>query len=140
MRGSYRSLKDWHMNVNDLVGKPPSAHVLAHFLSTLSDGTPTPDIKSYSDIVYFNYLSLGVSFQFSPYNGYKPTIGLKREQLKDGDLQLEAVDIYNVPSVNGPIVSAFSSYSRLPLELHLGGATPRVITIAKDSTDRKSVV
>ncbi|KAH0838193.1 hypothetical protein J3R83DRAFT_6445 [Lanmaoa asiatica] len=121
----------------DLIGEPPSAHVLAQYLSTLStDAIPAPDIKSYPDIVYFSYLTLGVSFQFSPRNGYKPAVGLRREQLKDDDLQLEAVDIYNAPSVNGP---AFSTYPRLPIELHLAGATPAVITIAKDATGKEFV-
>lgn len=127
------------MNITDLIGKPPSAHVLAQYLSTLSAGTtPAPDIKSYSDIVYFNYLTLGVSFQFSPRNGYKPATGLGREQLKDDDLQLEAVDIYNV----GPAKSrepALSTYPRLPIEMHLAGTTPAVITIAKDTTGKEFV-
>lgn len=127
------------MNINDLIGKPPSAHVLAQHLSTLSTGTtPTPDIKSYSDIVYLSYLTLGVSFQFSPRNGYKPATGLRREQLKDDDLQLEAVDIYNVPSVARSKEPAFSTYPRLPIELHLAGATP-VITISKDTTGKEFV-
>lgn len=121
----------------DLIGKPPSAHVLAQHLSTLAAGTtPAPDIKSYPDIVYFNYLSLGVSFQFTPRNGYKPATGLRREQLRDDDLQLEAVDIYNV---NGPARStepAFSTYPHLPVELHLIGAT---VTVAKDTTGREFV-
>lgn len=126
------------MNINDLIGRPPTADVLAHLLSTLSTGTgttPVPDIKSYSDIVYFNYFSLGVSFQFSPRNGYKPATGLRREQLKEDDLQLDAVDIYNVPSGNGPS-RAFSLYPRLPIELRLA---PVVITVAKDSTGKEFV-
>lgn len=131
------------MNINDLIGKPPSAHAVLHYLSTLSTDTiPAPDVKSYSDIVYFNYLSLGVSIQFSPCNGYKPAIGLRREQLRDDDLQLEAVDIYNVSGVNAPArstVPAFSRYPRLPIELHLAGATAVVITIAKDSTGKEFV-
>ncbi|KAF8560233.1 hypothetical protein OG21DRAFT_1473690 [Imleria badia] len=122
------------MNVNQLIGKPPSA--LAHFLNTLSTGTsPAPDVKSYSDIVYFNYSTLGISFQFSPRNGTS-------EQLRDNDLQLEAVDVYNAPSVNAPARStepAFSAYPRLPIELHLAGTTPAVITIAKDTTGREFV-
>lgn len=138
----YRSLKA-RMLINDLIGKPPSAHVLAQYLSTLStDTTPAPDIKSYSDIVYFNYLTLGVSFQFSTQNGYKPAAGLRREQLRDDDLQLEAVDIYNAPSVNRPARSAepaFATYPCLPIELHLAGATPAVITIAKDTTGKELV-
>jgi hypothetical protein len=117
----------------DLIGKPPSA--LAQHLSTLGT-TPAPDIRSYSDTVYFNYLSLGLSFQFSPRNGYKPATGLTREQLRDDDLQLEAVDIYNVPSVVRSTEPAFSPYPRLPVELHLAGAT---VTIAQDTTGRELV-
>ena len=123
--------------INQLIGKQPSAHVLAQFLATLSTGTtPAPDVKSYSDVVYFNYSTLGISFQFSPRNGYKPATGLRREQLRDDDLQLEAVDIYNAPSAHAP---AFSTYPCLPIELHLAGATPTVITIAKDTTGKEFV-
>lgn len=123
--------------INQLIGKQPSAHVLAQFLATLSTGTtPAPDVKSYSDVVYFNYSTLGISFQFSPRNGYKPATGLRREQLRDDDLQLEAVDIYNASSAHAP---AFSTYPCLPTELHLTGATPTVITIAKDTTGKEFV-
>ncbi|KAF8140388.1 hypothetical protein EV363DRAFT_1393296 [Boletus edulis] len=62
------------------------------------------DIKSYPDVVYFNYPTLGVSFQFSPRNGYKPVTGLRREQLKDDDLQLEAADIYKCPRRATPVI------------------------------------
>ncbi|KAF8445804.1 hypothetical protein L210DRAFT_3610406 [Boletus edulis BED1] len=90
------------------------------------------DIKSYPDVVYFNYPTLGVSFQFSPRNGYKPVTGLRREQLKDDDLQLEAADIYNVLGVN----ASFAPYPCLPIELHLAGATP---VIEKDTTGKEFV-
>lgn len=128
------------MNVTQLIGQLPSADVLAEYLSTLSTGTtPAPEVKSYSDIVYFNYPTLGVSFQFSPRNGYKPATELRREQLKDDDLQLEAIDIYNVSSVNVPARSTepvFSAYARLPVELHLAGASRTVTTIAQDTTGK----
>ncbi|KAG9314245.1 hypothetical protein JVU11DRAFT_5032 [Chiua virens] len=129
------------MKVNDLIGKPPSARVIAQYLSVLAAGTITPpDVKSYPNIVYFNYLTLGVSFQFTPQNGYKPATGSTREQLKDDDLRLEAVDIYNVPDANGPARSAepaFSTYPHLPIELHLAGGN--VITVAKDTTGKDFV-
>lgn len=131
------------MYINHLIGKSPSAHDLAEHLSTLSTGnTSAPDVKCYPDIVYFNYPTLGVSFQFTPRNGYKPSTGLKREQLNDDDLQLEAVDIYNVSGVNALARSTeptFTTYPHLPIELHLAGANPAVISIAKDTTGKEFV-
>lgn len=128
------------MDISHLVGKSPSAQDLTRYLSTLSTSTiPAPDVKSYSDIVYFNYPALGVSLQFTPRKGYKPATGLRREQLRDDDLQLEAIDIYNVNEPARSTESAFSTYSRLPIELHLAGETPAVITIAKDTTGKQLV-
>ncbi|KAH7928493.1 hypothetical protein BV22DRAFT_1110396 [Leucogyrophana mollusca] len=101
-------------NVRDLLGAHPSADRVSAYLTDLSllvdAPNPTlPEIKSYSDAVYFNYYALGLSFLFSPQNGYKPTTGLKREQLKDDNLVLDSIDIYNIPKPKPSVTSSAKS-------------------------------
>ncbi|KIK80399.1 hypothetical protein PAXRUDRAFT_15817 [Paxillus rubicundulus Ve08.2h10] len=144
-------------NIKDLLGSPPSANVISEYLERLSDlvsatDSLIPEVKSYSDIVYFNYVELGISLQFSPCGAYRPANGLVREQLNDDCLQLEAVDIYNVPSVKlgGTTRSVFSTHPCSPLKISLEtcsssenapgtGATSSVITIARDTTGKDFV-
>lgn len=86
-----------------LLGLSPSSPELAAHLNALrtKSGDPSastsPEVKSYPDAIYFNYFSLGLSLLFKPVDGYKPTTGLKREELDDADLVLDEIDIYNVP-------------------------------------------
>ncbi|KAF9244567.1 hypothetical protein BU15DRAFT_41787 [Melanogaster broomeanus] len=144
-------------NIKALLGSPPSAHVISEYLESLASlvsasDSLTPEVKSYSDIVYFNYFKLGVSLQFSTRNGYRPTTGLKRDQLEDDSLQLEAIDIYNVPNVKpgtgGSTRSAelaFSTHPSSPLKISLETTTSSAdstlsgITIAKDTTGKEFV-
>ncbi|KAF9229133.1 hypothetical protein BS17DRAFT_722533 [Gyrodon lividus] len=150
-------------NIKDLLGSPPSAHVTAGYLKSLSglisaSDSLIPEVKSYSDVVYFNYFKLGVSLQFSPRNGYKPTTGLKREQLKDDSLQLGAIDVYNVPSAKpgktgGSTRSAELAFSthpcsplKIPLEITSNSSsasnadtTPSGISINRDTTGKEFV-
>ncbi|KAF8846242.1 hypothetical protein BDN67DRAFT_960947 [Paxillus ammoniavirescens] len=147
-------------DIKDLLGSQPSANVISGYLERLSDlvsatNSLTPEVKSYSDIVYFNYFELGVSLQFSPHGAYKPANGLKREQLKDDSLQLEAIDIYNVPSVKlggttRSVELAFCTHPCSPLKISLEtssssasapstDATSSVITVARDTTGKDFV-
>src|SRR6267154_6776174 len=88
-------------DIQALVGANPSADSITEFLKDLVQHTNTsfmaPEVKSYSDAVYFNYYPLGISFLFIPQNGYKPSSGLKREHLKDDSLVLDSINIYNTP-------------------------------------------
>lgn len=86
-----------------LLGLSPSSPELAAHLTALRtksgdlSTSTSPEVKSYPDAIYFNYFSLGLSLLFKPVDGYKPTTGLKREELDDADLVLDEIDIYNVP-------------------------------------------
>ncbi|KAI0673543.1 hypothetical protein C8Q78DRAFT_1067849 [Trametes maxima] len=82
--------------------KPSSTGLIEHILSLAAKvSTPeaaVPEIKSYPDAVYFNYYSLGLSILYKPINGYKPKTGLNHEDLQDDNLELDGIDIYNVPA------------------------------------------
>lgn len=89
-------------NLRDLIGLQPSSEALAQYLAFLSASLTAPDarnsqVKSYPDAVYFNYHALGLSLLFSPTPGYKPTIGTQLSQLKNDQLILSSIDIYNIP-------------------------------------------
>ncbi|KAL0951391.1 hypothetical protein HGRIS_008087 [Hohenbuehelia grisea] len=121
--------------VLQLFGSTPSSVAITHYIASLAQrmpvpGADTPEIKSYPDAVYFNYYSLGVSLLFTPRNGYKPQTGLKRGELKDENLALDGVDVYNTPAnkpetphrsstTSRPAELAFSSYANLPLSVDL---------------------
>ncbi|KAI0734498.1 hypothetical protein C8Q72DRAFT_806514 [Fomitopsis betulina] len=108
-------------DITQLLGVHPSSTDLAAHLSSLatSPDATSPEIKSYSDAVYFNYFALGLSLLFKPVNDYKPRTGLKREDLRDSDLVLDGIDIYNViKSAKPGTAKPFSAYPA-PLVLSL---------------------
>lgn len=88
-------------DIQALLGANPSADSITVFLKDLAQHSNTsltaPEVKSYSDAVYFNYNPLGISFLFIPQNGYKPAKGLKREHLTEDSLVLDSINIYNAP-------------------------------------------
>ncbi|KAJ7783629.1 hypothetical protein DFH07DRAFT_788498 [Mycena maculata] len=146
-------------NVQSLLGVHPSSEVLARYISSLytlaSLKIAEPDVKTYSDAVYFNYYPLGLSLLFSPKNGYKPTTGLPRSALKDVDLVLEGLDFYNTPVDKAKATAArkaevaFSTYPGTPLVFNLvDGATdrdgkavsrPSQLTVLADTTGKDFV-
>lgn len=88
-------------DIQALLGANPSSDSITQFLKDLiqhSDtGLTAPEVKSYSDAVYFNYYPLGISLLFIPQKGYKPSSGMKREHLRDDSLVLDSINIYNAP-------------------------------------------
>ncbi|KAJ7169739.1 hypothetical protein C8R46DRAFT_1089838 [Mycena filopes] len=62
-------------NIRGLLGVTPSSDALAQFIASFPSAAD-PEVKSYSDAVYFNYYTLGLSLLFTPQNGYKPATGL----------------------------------------------------------------
>jgi hypothetical protein len=88
-------------DIQTLLGANPSADAITVFLNELVQHCNTsltaPEVKSYSDAVYFNYYPLGISFLFVPQKGYKPTGGLKLEDLQVDSLVLDSINIYNAP-------------------------------------------
>ncbi|EAU92689.1 hypothetical protein CC1G_01734 [Coprinopsis cinerea okayama7 len=144
--------------IHQLLGASPSSAPLVNFLSELSGGSaPIPEVKAYSDAVYFNYYPLGISLLFSPNAGYKPRTGLKYEQLELSRLALDSIDVYNTakirdtskPGSSRPSEIAFATYKALPLEFDLatnindkdGNAIsrPARITITEESTGKDFV-
>ncbi|OJA16245.1 hypothetical protein AZE42_00071 [Rhizopogon vesiculosus] len=105
-------------DIQALLGANPSSDSLTEFLKDLIQHSDTslsaPEVKSYSDSVYFNYYSLGISLLFIPQKGYKPSSGMKREHLKDDSLVLDSINIYNTPK---PKTTPETSTSRRTAEL-----------------------
>ncbi len=117
-------------DLRDLLGHSPSSHQLTGYLSTLSTTTPTPEVKSYPDAVYFNYYSLGLSLLFVPVNGYEPRSNASRQDLLDTHLVLDGIDIYNnalSSNPTGETGSQRSTYSPYPI-------TPIVIAISPETS------
>lgn len=114
-----------------LLGHKPSSPVVSQYIDSLAEaakvpGSKTPEVKSYSDAVYFNYYPLGVSLLFTPQNGYKPKTGLKLSELQEDNLILDSIDLYNVPEakpedINKPKTSrselAFTTFPISPIIL-----------------------
>ena len=129
---------------SSLLGQHPSSQRLSDYLISIS-AQDTPEVKSYPDAVYFNYYSMGLSLLFSPQNNYKPTTGLKREDLRDDNLILDSIDFYNVPkpisSLAGGIVKlphtaelAFSTFPVSPFTLSLSAQPPPTAPAARPSS------
>ncbi|KAI0361175.1 hypothetical protein OH77DRAFT_1417388 [Trametes cingulata] len=117
-------------DLKQLLGQKPSSSTLAEHISALASSAGKPDavkpeVKSYSDAVYFNYYPLGLSILFKPVNGYKPKTGLKREELQDDNLILDGIDIYNVPkpkagaNASRATKSPYTTYPISPIVLSL---------------------
>ncbi|KAF7800045.1 hypothetical protein EIP86_011288 [Pleurotus ostreatoroseus] len=143
---------DSSLDVKQLLGLQPSSDQLSSYLSTistLSEGSSTiPEVKSYSDAVYFNYHTLGLSLLFKPVNGYKPKTGLKREDLQDANLELDGIDIYNAlkPKEGAAGRQTKSAYASYPVDTLKLGLTPIAdkerpeYVVAKRSTTGKEFV
>jgi len=88
-------------DIQALLGATPSSDSITRFLKDLiqhsNTGLTAPEVKSYSDAVYFNYYPLGISLLFMPQKGYKPSSGMTREHLRDDSLVLDSINIYNAP-------------------------------------------
>ncbi|KDR85344.1 hypothetical protein GALMADRAFT_234166 [Galerina marginata CBS 339.88] len=88
-------------DVRSLFALHPLSPRLSEYIASLSGAASLepvfPEVKSYSDAVYFNYYPLGLSILFSPKGGYKPSTGLKLADLKHDSLSLDSIILYNVP-------------------------------------------
>ncbi|EMD42160.1 hypothetical protein CERSUDRAFT_147767 [Gelatoporia subvermispora B] len=148
------------VDIKQLLGEHPSSpKIVVHLnnlasLATSPQGT-TPEIKSYPDAVYFNYYSLGLSLLFKPINMYRPRTNLGRDDLKDADLVLDGIDIYNVPppkpgaspEQQGTTRLIYATYPVSPVVLSLAPgpsadeATPRAakLEITPNSTGKDFV-
>lgn len=125
------------VDIRALLGSSPSSTELSSYLTKLASLSSTlsapviPDIKSYPDAVYFNYYTLGISLLFIPVNGYKPKTGLQRETLKEDDLVLDGLDLFNtLPSTDKPAKSTATEYSTFPI-------SPITISVSPKTKDDK---
>ncbi|KAI0348517.1 hypothetical protein BDW22DRAFT_1350749 [Trametopsis cervina] len=123
------------LDIQTLFGQKPSSARIQEYLSSLSaaasNASLTPEVKSYPDAVYFNYYPLGISLLYKPVEGYKPKMGLTRDQLTEDQLVLDGIDIYNVPKPKEGAPNQRKGkqpYSTYPLE---------TITLALASTPDK---
>lgn len=149
-------MADSSSDLTQLLGLHPSSPILTSFVASLASAVAnpraaSPEIKSYPDVVYFNYFPLGLSLLFKPINSYKPRTGLSRGDLNDGDLVVDGIDIYNVPkpSPGGASKSKlqYTSYPISPLNIALSRAPagddlnprPTLISIAPDTTGKAFV-
>ncbi|KZT05984.1 uncharacterized protein LAESUDRAFT_726554 [Laetiporus sulphureus 93-53] len=127
------------LDFKQLLGLHPSSETLAKHISSLTalasiTEAAVPEVKSYPDVVYFNYYVLGLSLMFKPINGYKPKTGLLRDQLKDVDVVVDGIDIYNVPKpkTGSASESKFkSTYASCPI-------SPVVLTLSHGSTNKNA--
>ncbi|CDO73204.1 hypothetical protein BN946_scf185007.g259 [Trametes cinnabarina] len=117
-------------DLKQLLGQKPSSSSLSAHISALAEKASKPDavkpeVKSYPDAVYCNYYPLGLSLLFKPVNGYKPKTGLRREELKDDNLELDGIDIYNSPppkagaNASRATKSPYTTYPISPIVLSL---------------------
>ncbi|KAI0788527.1 hypothetical protein C8Q75DRAFT_237000 [Abortiporus biennis] len=127
------------IDLKSLFGLKPSSPDLQSYINSLASSIPisttTPEVKSYSDAVYFNYYSLGLSLLFTPINDYKPKTGLKLDELKIEKLALDGLDLYNnpppktntsanssskpAPKTTSSLTQTYSSYPVNPLVIEL---------------------
>ncbi|KAJ4485969.1 hypothetical protein J3R30DRAFT_1427467 [Lentinula aciculospora] len=145
-------------SMQHLLGRKPSSQPIVDHLNELSfavkySGTLIPDIKSYPDVVYYNFHHLGLSLLFKPTDGYKPRIGSIRSELTEDKLVLESIDIYNVLRVSTSDVkgsqkrteTAFAAYPISPVFLNVppieeeGISPPHSIQITRGSTGKDFV-
>ncbi|KAJ3750582.1 hypothetical protein DFH05DRAFT_97103 [Lentinula detonsa] len=145
-------------SIQRLLGRKPSSQLIDDYLNELSSaGKPsalTPEIKSYSDVVYYNFHALGLSLLFKPTDGYKPRTGLLRSELMEDKLVLDSLDIYNIPASRSDSKGsqkkreeiAFATYPMSPVILNLtdpeeeeGKNIPHSLQISKESTGKDFV-
>lgn len=135
-------------SIQALLGLHPSSEdLLAHIntLATLlSIQADPPEVKAYSDAVYFNYFKLGVSLLFKPINGYKPKTGSRREELRDNNLILDGIDLYRASKYQDRSKSSYATYPLNPITLNLASiperTRPSFLEVTPDTTGKDFVV
>lgn len=107
-------------NFFPLLGLSPSSKRLESSLTAIAPLPvgAAPEIKAFSDSVYFNLYDIGISLVFHPKDGYRPKRGSAREELDSEKLFLASVDIYNhQANLTPPTPSTTTSAPRPPSSL-----------------------
>ncbi|KAF9527808.1 hypothetical protein CPB83DRAFT_855654 [Crepidotus variabilis] len=91
------------LKIQSLLGQSPISENISGYVNRLAETTSradpsTPAVKAYPDAVYFNFYKLGLSLQFAPKGGYRPTAELKQSELKNEQMALDSIYLYNIPS------------------------------------------
>jgi len=84
-------------NLHSWLSFTPQSSRLAAKLSSLSASASleSAQVKAYSDSVYYNLHSLGISLVFHPIPPYRPRTGTPPSQLDLSQLTLASIDLYN---------------------------------------------
>lgn len=128
------------LSINNLVGvlgcspgEPELQTLLNQVRSDQSAANVEPEVKSYPDIVYHNYLTLGLSFQYEP-----ATLGTSASKAAPQDLRLAAIDIYS-----GHQDRRWTCFPALPLTLQTARTDavtqPLEVSIKSDTTGKDLV-
>ncbi|KAJ3805128.1 hypothetical protein EV368DRAFT_52728 [Lentinula lateritia] len=137
--------------IQHLLGRKPSSPPVVAYLNELSSAiklsaAPTPEIKSYPDVIYYNFHTLGLSLLFKPIEGYKPKIGSLRSELTEDKMILESLDLYNILQIpmsdsKKKKESAFSTYPASPVVLTIGEEdnSPHSLQFTRESTGKDFV-
>ena len=106
-----RSLSAMSVQQRALLGKLPSEAVLAEAIiaGVVASPSPSPpEVKVYSDSVFFNFYALGISILAAPLAGYKPN---PAKALDATRLRIQSIDIFNSDSKKNTKYAPFSSLS-----------------------------
>ncbi len=141
------------MEVQTLLGHCADSEDISSCLAKLSgkDSTPKHELKAYSDAVYCNYLTLGLSLLFSPIGGYKPKAGALESDMSLSKLSLTGIDIYNrIETTADPkdnksgtpqpkIVNAqYSPYPAYPITLNLPSPSTKNVSPSPEKTGNEA--
>jgi hypothetical protein len=112
------------MHLPDLLGEQLLSAKLTAALSELGGGAaPSMEAKAYSDIVYLNVASVGISLAFTPTKGYKPKTGAVLDTLDHDRLHCTGIDVHNGRKPYAP-------YPSFPIELSIPSPDdPRLSTV-----------
>ncbi|KAJ3490557.1 hypothetical protein NLI96_g1341 [Meripilus lineatus] len=134
------------IRLQSLLGLHPTSTALSTPIRALAshatNASSSPEVKAYSDAVYFNYHSLGISLLFKPVGGYKPKTGQRRDELQEDSLELDGIDIYHSPKGGTGKVS-YTTIPVNPIALELasipGRTRPATIQVTPETTGKDFV-
>ena len=117
------------IDLHPFLGFTPTSKGLSNYLTSLlptppSSSTtttpspqsiPTPESKVFSDSIYLNHHSLGLSLVFAPDKGYQPKTGTPYDSVKKSRIRSASIDVYNHEAqIMEPITRKTTAASRPP--------------------------
>ena len=114
-----------------LIGSKASSKQLWDVVNTTSErgDSHARTVKVYSDCVYYNYHSMGMSLMFKPTLDYKLSANAAEASLNLDQLILDGIDVFNAiddanPDSRKTANKAYQPFPRLPMEIHLSPSSP----------------